>query len=32
MENEEQIRTIIVRVLSVAETDRAEGKPHAVYI
>jgi chitosanase len=32
MENEQQIRTIIIRVLSAAETDSADGKPHAVYI
>jgi pimeloyl-ACP methyl ester carboxylesterase len=32
MENVERIRTITIRVLSAAETDSADGKPHAVYI
>jgi chitosanase len=32
MENEQQVRTIIIRVLNVAETGDPEGKPHAVYI
>ena len=32
MENEQQVRALILRVLNVAETGRPEGKPHAVYI
>jgi hypothetical protein len=32
MENEQQVRTLILRVLNVAETGHRDGKPHAVYI
>jgi chitosanase len=32
MENEQQVRTLILRVLNVAETGHPDGKPHAVYI
>jgi chitosanase len=32
MENEQQVRALILRVLNVAETGRPDGKPHAVYI
>jgi chitosanase len=32
MENEQQVRTLILRVLNVAETGDPDGKPHAVYI
>ncbi len=32
MQNEKQIRTLVLRVLNVAETGHPDGKPHAVYI
>ena len=32
MENEHQVRTLILRVLNVAETDHPDGKPYAVYV
>jgi chitosanase len=32
MENEQRVRTLILRVLNVAETGHPDGKPHAVYI
>lgn len=32
MENEQQVRTLILRVLNVAETGHPDGKPQAVYI
>ncbi len=32
MENEQQVRALILRVLNVAETGDPDGKPHAVYI
>jgi hypothetical protein len=32
MENEQRVRTLILRVLNVAETGDPDGKPHAVYI
>jgi hypothetical protein len=32
MENEQQVRTLILRVLNVAETGHPDGKSHAVYI
>jgi chitosanase len=32
MENEQQVRALILRLLNVAETGHPDGKPHAVYI
>jgi chitosanase len=32
MENEQQVLTLILRLLNVAETGHPDGKPHAVYI
>jgi chitosanase len=32
MENEQQVRTLVLRVLNVAETGHPDGKPHAVYV